>query len=158
MVRLNNFYYGTPGCGKTTMVNKYPNVFIDSDEIYNMVAKSHIKLDCEPHETGRILYNMHKSGEIENFWTIVNDTVEELKELRKKKIILTSNFFTIGLCSVLYLYDPEIRSLRFRENAIRQNSDNFNFDNLMKREDKNSHEARVYYLKENEYLSDILSV
>ncbi len=159
----------TPGCGKTYLCNKYPNKFVDADEI-RMNIKYEIPKNLTRTEIenirGNITYNKRELSK--PLWEVVYDVIE--KEIKKGKIIIASphpefyKFFLdrkIPFCLVYAdkcMKDELTRRYRMRGNNEKLVTEFAKLFEEHYEDNKNDTRPNVKYaFTKDEYLEDILN-
>jgi hypothetical protein len=137
--------YATMGCGKSTLVQKHPERFIDADTILNSVAKKFgINVD-EEQKTGYILKSRFKAGLLPQYWEIIIQTSNKAKEYGSSIDVLGANFFIPDIADILYVYPDLIKRQRFYRTCLERG-----------KAPSRRKPFQFKYIEENKYLSDYL--
>ena len=149
--------YATMGSGKSMLISKYPERFVDADQLLNNAAREHGIVIDDIQQTGKILFYKFRRGHffLPPYWDIIKKTIQEVKKNADSLDVLGSNVFIYDIADVMYIYTKESRIKRF--NAICD-------ERHKAREYKGIIERELYwqgykpfrYIEENKYLSDYL--
>lgn len=143
------------GCGKSTLVRKYPDRFIDVDTILNSIASEHGIIIDDEQKTGLILKSKFKAGLLPLYWDIIKETSNKTKEYSTHINVLGGNFFIPGIADILYIYPNHIKRQRFYKTCLERGKAP-RFDSLIAQEAFWQRRKPFKYIEEEKYLSDYL--
>lgn len=149
--------YSTVGSGKSFLVRKYPNKFIDTDTILNRIARGYgINIDDEQ-KTGHILLIRFNDGSLSKskYWDIIKETSIKAKDYGNDFDVLGSNFFIPDIADIMYVYANNVKAQRFYKIFAERGKAPL-FKGIIEREAFWQRRKPFRYIEEGKYLSDYL--
>lgn len=147
--------YATLGCGKTILVKKYPDRFIDTDLILNSLAREYSINISDEQTTGYILLTRFKAGLFPQYWELIKKAGAKAKEYNGDFDVLGSNFFIPDIADIMYVYANNVKAKRFYKIFAERGKAPL-FKGIIEREAFWQRRKPFRYIEEGKYLSDYL--